>query len=79
MLPRRKQGSEAKNHRLQLFKKFRDHQRNVANNGGGTVTRYMDSGRTEFTYASAPYGEHALSAFWSAIRHQNFLDRMVKG
>lgn len=75
-LPNRKSGKAAKAHRALLFKKFRDHQRKVAADGGGSLTRFLDSGRTEWTYASAPYGEHAVSAFRSAISQQHFYDRM---
>ncbi|RWL22523.1 MAG: hypothetical protein EOR63_32310 [Mesorhizobium sp.] len=62
---------KVKHHYLQ----FRAHQRKVSSDGGGMLTRYP-SGRTEKSYASAPYGEHALSAFISAKRHIAFLERM---
>ena len=58
-----------------LYRKFRDHQRKVQADGGGTLTVYR-SGRTELSYASSPYGEHALNAFRSAKRHIAFLGRM---
>lgn len=58
-----------------FFKEFRDHQRNVWASGGGTLTTFR-SGRTELTFASSPFGEHALNAFVSAKRHVAFLDRL---
>lgn len=57
------------------FKQFRDHQNKVWSDGGGTLTTYP-SGRTELSYASAPYGEHALNAIASARRHIAFLKRL---
>lgn len=75
-LPARKSGKNMKLNRARLFKKFRNHQRVIAANGGGALTTLRDSGRTEITFASAPYGEHAVSAFWSAIAHQNFQERL---
>ena len=54
------------------FKRFRQHQMNVAADGGGTLTTFP-GGRTELTFASAPFGEHALSAFMSAKRHIHFM------
>ena len=74
-LPNRQSGTQAKSERFELFKAFRAHQRQVAAEGGGTLTNYLDSGRTEVTYASATYGEHAVSAFWSAIAQQNASNR----
>lgn len=50
-----------------LYQKYRQHQRNVQTAGGGTLTTYPD-GRTELSYASAPYGEHAVSALAQARR-----------
>lgn len=61
----------------QLFKQFRDHQRKVWASGGGTLTTYP-SGRTEHSYASAPYGEHALAAYWAARSHAYFLADMKR-
>lgn len=49
------------------YKQARAHQAAVMAMGGGTVTRYQ-SGRTEMSYAAAPYGEHALSAYLQAKR-----------
>lgn len=54
-----------------LYRQHRAHQAKVAISGG-CLTVYP-SGRTEKTYASAPYGEHALSAWAAAKRHANFL------
>jgi len=54
------------------YKRFRKHQMDVANDGGGCLTTYPE-GRTELSYASAPYGEHAYSAFMSARRHIHFM------
>ncbi len=59
------------------FRAARKHQRDVANDGGGTLTVFP-SGRTELSFASAPFGEHALSAFMSAKSHIAFLERMGK-
>jgi hypothetical protein len=64
--------------RLQhFFRKFRNHQRKVQVDDGGTLTTYP-TGRTELSYASAPYGEHALNAFVSAKRHAAFLDQLKR-
>ena len=56
------------------FKRFRAHQMKVANSGGGMLTIFP-SGRTETTFASSPFGEHALSALMSARRHIAFMER----
>ena len=53
------------------FKQVRAHQARVAASGGGSLTTYP-SGRTERSYASAPYGEHALAAWASAKREVFF-------
>lgn len=53
------------------YRHFRQHQAKVAAAGGGTLTVYP-SGRTEISYASAPYGEHAKAALASAKRHIHF-------
>ena len=58
-----------------LYHQFRAHQRKVCTAGRGCLTVYP-SGRTEMTYASAPYGEHAMSAIASARSHKAFLARM---
>lgn len=45
------------------------------------LTTFFDSKRTELSFASAPYGEHALSAFMSAKRAIHFradLSRTVR-
>ena len=55
----------------QEFKKARKHQMKVATDGGGCLTVYPD-GKTELSYASAPYGEHAYSAYMQAIRSVHF-------
>jgi len=56
------------------FKHFRQHQRDVMAEGGGMVTTFP-SGRTELSFASAPFGEHALSAWLAAKSHVHFLKR----
>jgi hypothetical protein len=56
------------------YKMNRKHQMKIANEGGGTITVYK-SGRTEFSYASAPYGEHAMSAYMQAKRDLRFAER----
>ena len=76
-LPNRQPGEAAKRMRAELFKKFRNHQRAIAKDGGGTLATFSDSGRTEMTFGGAPFGEHAVSAFWSAIKHQNFANRLA--
>lgn len=53
------------------YKQARQHQHNVWANGGGSVTT-DPTGRTEHSYGSAPYGEHALAAWWSAKRAVHF-------
>ena len=60
-----------------FFREFRDHQRKVQDEGRGVLTVYP-SGRTERSYASAPYGEHALSAFLAAKHHATFVARLGK-
>lgn len=55
--------------------KERDHQRKVQVTGGGMLTTYP-SGRTELSYGSAPYGEHAISAWAAARRHVAFVQRL---
>lgn len=62
------------------FRRARAHQMDVWASGGGMVTTYP-GGRTELTFASAPYGRHALSAFASAKRALSFradLSRMIR-
>lgn len=61
----------------QLFIKFRKHQMDVWANGGGMLCTFP-SGRTELTFASAPFGEHAKSAFTSAKRHAAFINSRCK-
>jgi len=56
------------------FKRFRKHQMDIANNDGGMLTVFP-SGRTELTFASAPFGEHAISALMSAKQHIAFMER----
>jgi hypothetical protein len=58
--------------RAYYYRKYRQHQHEVYVSGGGSVDTYP-SGRTEVSYGSAPYGEHALSAFVAARRHLHFL------
>lgn len=60
-----------------FFGKFRAHQRAIYADGGGTLTTFP-SGRTELTFAGAPFGEHALSAWLAAKRHVAFLDRLKR-
>ena len=52
------------------YKQSRAHQRSLWN-GGGMLT-IEPSGKTEHTYASAPYGFHAVSAYTAAKRSVNF-------
>lgn len=59
-------------HVKHLYRHFRDHQRAVVLRGGMLTT--YPSGRTELTYGSAPYGEHALAAYASAKRHVAFMN-----
>lgn len=54
------------------YRAARAHQQKVWADGCGSLTVYP-SGRTEHAYASAPYGEHALSAWMAARRHVYFL------
>ena len=57
------------NHALKHhFKSARDWQREVMVSGGGMLTTFMDGSASQLTFASAPFGEHALSAFASAKR-----------
>lgn len=58
-----------------LFRHFRNHQKSLWN-GGGMLTTFP-SGRTERTFASAPFGEHAKSAWINAKRHAHFVDEMT--
>jgi len=57
---------------LHLYKQNRAHQMAIANNGAGALTTYLDSGKTELSYGSAPYGKHAISAYKFAIREIHF-------
>jgi hypothetical protein len=57
---------------LHHYKYFRAHQMSVYHGGGGTLTRHQDSGKVERSYGSAPYGEHAISAYWSARNQIRF-------
>lgn len=59
------------------YRHFRAHQQKVWADGGGMLTTYP-TGRTEVSYASAPYGEHALSAWTSARRHAHFMADLGK-
>ena len=56
---------------LHEFRKARAHQMSVAYSGGGMLTVYPD-GKGELSYASAPYGEHAYSAYMQAKRSVYF-------
>lgn len=58
----------------QEYFNYRAHQAKVATEGGGCLTVYP-SGRTEMSYASAPYGEHALSALSAARQMLSFRRR----
>jgi len=53
---------------LHYYRQKRIHQNDIYVSGGGTETHLFESGKVELTYASAPYGEHALSAYLSAIQ-----------
>jgi hypothetical protein len=55
----------------------RAHQAKAAVDGCYGLTVYP-SGRTEVSYGSAPYGEHALSAFSAAKQMVSFLRRYRK-
>lgn len=57
------------------YRHFREWQRELMNDGHFMLCTYPDGFRSEKTYASAPYGEHALSAFMSAKQHMNFIER----
>jgi hypothetical protein len=59
------------------YRQNRAHQMKIANEGGGTLTVYQ-SGRTESSYASAPYGGHAISAYMQAKRDLRFAERRRK-
>jgi len=61
---------------LHYYRQFRAHQHAVAMDGSGSLTVYP-SGRTETSYGSAPYGEHALSAYLSAKCHIAFRQRLA--
>jgi hypothetical protein len=63
--------------RYDMYRRFRAHQMNVATDGRGMVTRYP-SGRTEVSYASAAYGEHALAAWQQARAHTYFVGQMQR-
>ena len=63
---------------LRLYRENRAHQRAVQLSGGGCLTVYPN-GRTELSYASAPYGEHAVAAFASARQSVAFLARQGQG
>jgi hypothetical protein len=63
---------------LRFYKQHRAHQMAIANDGGGTMVTYADSGKVELSYASAPYGKHALSALNSARRSIHFIADLEK-
>ncbi|GAA5666020.1 hypothetical protein Brsp07_04529 [Brucella sp. NBRC 14130] len=66
---------------LHYYRQYRAHQNEIATSGGGALSTYP-SGRTELSFGSAPYGQHALSAYTAAKRTIYFrkdLARMVKG
>lgn len=58
-----------------FYRHFRAHQSKVWSEGGGALTVYP-SGRTELSYGSAPYGEHALSAIAAARSQIAFRKRL---
>jgi hypothetical protein len=60
-----------------LYRVARAHQKRLAADDSGTLTVYP-SGRTERSYASAPYGEHALAAWWSAKSALAFRRRVAE-
>lgn len=66
--------AQVNQHTARLYKQFRDHQRDVQASGGGSVVT-DSNGREEVSYASAPYGRHAVSAFVAAKRHAGWMDR----
>jgi hypothetical protein len=57
---------------LHYYRQTRAHQMSMWATGGGTITRYP-GGKTELSYGSAPYGEHAVSAYQSARSHIHFM------
>ena len=54
---------------LHHYRRFRAHQMSVY----PSCVTTDPSGRSELTAASAPYGEHALSAYIGAKRHLHFV------
>jgi len=67
------------NHAIQhYYKAARDWQREVYANGGGMITSFTDGTASQLSYASAPYGEHALSALTSAKAQIAFRARLSK-
>ncbi|MCP4127316.1 MAG: hypothetical protein GY753_09670 [Gammaproteobacteria bacterium] len=59
------------------FRAERKHQMDIANDGGGSL-EVFPNGRTELSFGSAPFGEHALSAFVSAKGQIAFMKRWEK-
>ena len=57
------------------YKRLRLHQWRIYTDGSGCLTTYP-CGKTELSYGSAPYGEHALSAITVARSHINFIKRI---
>jgi hypothetical protein len=58
------------------FRHFRDHQRRLMANDAFMLTTFADGRASQRTFASAPFGEHALSAFLAAKRQIAFHRRM---
>ncbi len=60
------------------FRQARDHQKSIMNSGGGMITTDPDGKASQLSYASAPYGEHAISAYFGAIGQIAFRARLKK-
>lgn len=61
---------------LHYYRAARDWQRTVIADGGGMITSFTDGTASQLSYASAPYGEHALSALASAKGQISFRARL---
>ena len=48
---------------LNQYRKNRQHQVDIWNDDGGTVTTYVDSGKVDRSVGSAAYGFHAVCAY----------------
>jgi len=61
---------------LHYYRQKRAWQRKLMNDGRAMSTTYADSKKVKLSYASAPYGEHAVSALMSARSHMHFMRRI---